>query len=304
MTHASTLYVGTSGWSYPSGYGKWKGVFYPKRWGGDELTYYAERFPAVEVNSSFYRLPSREIARGWVERTPKDFLFAVKLYRKFTHPEFFAREEGASPEIQPQDIAAMRGVLDELAERGRLGALLVQYADFFHKKEETVSAVVRTLDYFRDYPLAVELRNASWENAQTREILDHFKAAYVRIDEPFFANLDAPHAPHDSLQYWRFHGRNTEHWRKPGANAQRYDYLYAPEEIDGLAEAIQRHVNPDTRSMVFFNNHPGGKGAANAVEIAACLGLPLPYQRFANLAESFPQLRPLTGEKDGQLSLG
>jgi uncharacterized protein YecE (DUF72 family) len=293
------LYIGTSGWSYPSGFGKWKGIFYPKRWSGDELAYYAERFPAVEVNSSFYRIPSAEVARGWVERTPSTFRFAVKLFRKFTHPEFFAKEEGTSAEITPEDVTGMRLALDPLADAGRLGAVLVQYPDFYMKNDRNVSAVVRTLDYFHDYPLAVELRNKTWNNGHTRELLEFFNAAYVRIDEPFYENLEDANAPTNAPQYWRFHGRNTEWWRKSGAGNQRYDYLYTPTEVDHLARTIERHLNPDRGNFVFFNNHPGGKAAANAIELSVRLKLPLDYHKFANLAAAFPELRPMTGEVGG-----
>lgn len=296
------IYLGTSGWSYPSGFGKWKGVFYPRRWSGDELSYYAERFPAVEVNSSFYHLPTAEAARGWAQRTPERFRFTVKLFRKFTHPEFFAREEGKSPEISTEDVTGMRLALDELAERGKLGALLVQYSDFFTKTEARAATLVRTLDYFRDYPLAVELRNKSWENANTAEILSHFDAAYVRIDEPFFNNLDESFATGD-LQYWRFHGRNEESWRKPGTGNQRYDYLYAKDEIDELAEKIRRYMTPDGSKFVFFNNHPGGKAPTNAIELASRLHLKLPFEKFAHLADTFSKLRPITGNVGGQLDM-
>ena len=303
MSTTAHYYIGTSGWSYPSGFGSWKGIFYPRRWGGDELGYYAERFPAVEVNSSFYRVPAAEVARGWARRTPEAFKFTVKLFRKFTHPEMFAREENASPEITAGDVAGMRQVLDALAEQGKLGALLLQYADFFTNTEEHTTALVRTLDAFRTYPLAVELRHPGWRQPSTAEILAHFRAAYVRIDEPFFANIDNPALPNDELQYWRFHGRNTEQWRTPGAGNQRYDYLYSEDEIDELAKAIRRYVTPDGSKFVFFNNHPGGKAATNALELASRLHLPLPFSKFANLANTFPELRPLTGGEGGQLGL-
>ncbi|MHB9027115.1 MAG: DUF72 domain-containing protein [Armatimonadota bacterium] len=297
------IYLGTSGWSYPSGPGKWKGVFYPKRWSGDELAYYAERFPAVEVNSTFYRIPAPSSVHRWVEATPKEFRFAVKLFRKFTHPEFFAKEEDKSPGLTSEDIAGMRETLEILGEGGKLGALLVQYPDFYFKNDEHVSQLVRTLDLFRDYPLAVEMRNRTWDNGHTRDMLEFFRAAYVRIDEPLYQNLDEPYAPPKTLQYWRFHGRNTAMWRKRGAGEARYDYLYPPEEIDRLADSVKRHANPEEDNFVFFNNHPGGKAPANAVMLAYRMGLPLPYQRFANLANVFEALRPITGEEGGQLAL-
>ena len=298
------IYLGTSGWSYPSGFGKWSGVFYPRGWHGDELSYYAERFPAVEVNVTFYRLPSVEAVRGWVARTPGTFSFSIKLFRKFTHPDFYAREEGLSPQITPADVAGMRDVLDILAEEGRLSAVLVQYPDFFTQREENVATMTRTLETFRDYPLAVELRNQSWQNARTRELLASCRAAYARIDEPFFSNLDEPFAPETELTYWRLHGRNTEAWRQPGAGSHRYDYLYADEELENIAQAITRHLQPHTRAFVFFNNHPGGQAVANAIQLASRLHLPLPYQKFAGMTHAFPALRPITGEVGGQISLG
>ncbi len=297
------LYIGTSGWSYPSGYGKWSGIFYPRRWAGDELAYYAERFNAVEVNATFYRLPALETVRGWVRRTTAGFRFAVKLFRKFTHPDFYAREEGQSPEITAEDVAAMRGVLDVLAEEGRLGAVLVQYPEFFHQREANITMLARTLDAFRDYPLAVELRHTSWENARTRALLSERHAAFARIDEPCFSNLDAPDAAKERLSYWRFHGRNADAWRTPGAGHGRYDYQYTPDEVDALAELIARRLQSDRPMYLFFNNHPGGKAAANAVSLAARLKQPLPYAKFSLLAKTFPELKPLTGEAGGQRSL-
>jgi len=303
MLPTVSIYPGTSGWSYPAGYGKWNGVFYPKGRKVDELAYYAERFPAVEVNVTFYRLPSLETVRGWVERTPSSFLFSVKLFRKFTHPEFYAREEGLSPEITPEDVAGMRGVLDVLAARERLGAVLVQYADAFSQREENVAAVGRTLERFREYPLAVELRHSSWQNPRTQELLTAYRATRARIDEPFFSNLDEPSISPQPLSYWRLHGRNAAEWRQPKAGAHRYDYLYGEHELDELTQVIERHLQPHTRAFVFFNNHPGGQAVANAIQLASRLHLPLPYQKFANLSNTFPALRAITGEEGGQLGL-
>ncbi len=195
--------------------------------------------------------------------------------------------------------------LDALAEPGKLGALLVQYPDFYANSDEHVEELVHILATFRDYPLAVELRNRSWKTRGTEEILARCHAARVRIDEPFFSNLDDPVSPTGDMQYWRFHGRNTAQWRKPGTGRgdQRYDYLYSEEEIDELATAIRRYVTPEGSKFVFFNNHPGGKAPTNALELAARLHLPLPYSKFANLADTFPRLRPLTGSEGEQLEM-
>ena len=100
--------VGTSGWSYPSGKGTWKGVFYPPGT-RDELAYYAERFDTVEVNSTFYRVQSPQTALSWTRRTPADFLFSIKLFQKFTHPELYLKKT-----ITLEDCMSKTSEVDEL----------------------------------------------------------------------------------------------------------------------------------------------------------------------------------------------
>lgn len=302
MSTASTTRVGTSGWSYPSGFGKWAGIVYPRGWHGDELAFYAERFSTVEVNVSFYRIPTIDMVHRWLERTPPGFLFAVKLYRKFTHPAFFQREEGRSPAIVPDDLRAMRGTLDPLMEAGKLGALLVQYPEFFHCTDASTAALQRTLELFRDYPLAVELRHASWDTSRGIELLAQHAASRVRIDEPFYQNLrmEDVHAPFD---YFRFHGRNAAEWHTPGSGAHRYDYYYSREEVHELAEAVDTSRKTVRRQFAYFNNHVSGMAVANAIALAAALDLPLPYPKFSHLAGRFPELRALTGGEGGQLHL-
>jgi uncharacterized protein YecE (DUF72 family) len=88
MSPADIL-IGTSGYSYPGSPPKgWSGVFYPetKHKGFDEIKYYAEIFNAVEINSTFYRIPSAAVTKVWAAKTPPDFTFALKLWQKFTHP--------------------------------------------------------------------------------------------------------------------------------------------------------------------------------------------------------------------------
>ena len=87
------IYIGTSGWSYPTGEGTWKGFFYPPGT-RNELEYYSRFFNTVEINSSFYRPPNPAYVAKWVKQTPPDFLFAVKLWQKFTHPEMYRAAAG------------------------------------------------------------------------------------------------------------------------------------------------------------------------------------------------------------------
>ena len=124
--------IGTSGWSYPSGKGRWNGLFYPatrsKRAGTDqfdELRFYAGHFDTVEVNTTFYGQPRAEVTRAWAARTPPGFDFSLKLYQKFTHPKMFKEaalksapgSEGALldllAQVTPSDIDDFRAGIEQ-----------------------------------------------------------------------------------------------------------------------------------------------------------------------------------------------
>src|SRR5687768_15933682 len=111
------LYIGTAGWSYPSGKGKWDGIFYPRGLtSGEKLRYYADRFNAVEINSSFYRPIPPSNARTWAEATPADFRFTAKLYQKFTHPKMFEEAQGQPARLREEDFEEFQAGLEPLLE--------------------------------------------------------------------------------------------------------------------------------------------------------------------------------------------
>jgi uncharacterized protein YecE (DUF72 family) len=186
-----TIRIGTSGWNYPSGRGTWNGVFYPTKRGRgfDELSYYAERFDTVEVNSTFYRMPDAGMARRWLERTPADFLFSVKLYQKFTHPDMYLARDGVSEwNLSRGDFDQFRQGIEPLVGAGRLAAVLLQFPPSFHAEAETRDYLDWLLDALDDYPLAVELRHRTWsdESGATDARLAAHRATWVLIDEPKF----------------------------------------------------------------------------------------------------------------------
>lgn len=132
------FHVGKCGYSYPGAAPKgWSGVFYPK--GGkkrvDELEFYANYFHTVEINSTFYRSASPDMSRGWAERTPPNFVFTVKAWQKFTHPnklgEGGARAAEKWPRFYKSDVALFADGIRPLADAGKLAALLFQYPASF-----------------------------------------------------------------------------------------------------------------------------------------------------------------------------
>lgn len=261
--------VGTSGWHYPSGEGTWNGPFYPKPRprGFDELRFYADRFDTVEVNATFYRQPEAPMSRKWLDRTPESFLFSLKLFQKFTHPEMFLKRPGSGEwDVNLGDIDAFRMGLEPIASAGRLGALLIQFPASFHNEPATQEYLRWLMDAFRDYPRAVELRHASWKD-DGGAIVDSAGASLVLQDEPF-AQLDATRLPAyrrtSPLVYIRMHGRNKEQWWEHKASEDRYNYLYSAEELEPIADFAKEEAAIEKRVLVYFNNHFSAKAVANA----------------------------------------
>src|SRR3989304_5427226 len=184
MSSEKSIYIGTSGWSYPKGEGTWKGFFYPA---GriNELEFYSQFFNTVEVNSSFYRPPDPGIVYNWARRVPAGFLFAVKLWQKFTHPKMFQEATGEAAAISQADVDVFYRSLEPLAKAGKLGALLAQFPPSFKNDDygkQIIGALAKT---FGQYPLAIELRNRCWsDDEDTARLLRENNIAWVQIDEP------------------------------------------------------------------------------------------------------------------------
>jgi uncharacterized protein YecE (DUF72 family) len=294
------LLIGTSGYSYPGPPPKgWFGAFYPKAKGKgfDELKYYSQIFNAVEINFTFYRPPSQKVTRSWVDKTPNDFIFAIKGWQKFTHPMKIGRK-GAEDQWQPatqKDVDEFRGGIQPLAEAGRLGALLLQYPTGFHCTPENKAKVEQTLRAFYDYPKVVELRHHSWDehDPEIRALLDENRASGVLIDEPKFASsIRQEFTPIGEIFYFRAHGRNAKAWWRPKESWERYDYCYSRDEIKKIAERIKVATNTPTvkKGFAFFNNHARANAAANAIMLSQELGLRLKAMPSEAMLEKFPQL--------------
>jgi uncharacterized protein YecE (DUF72 family) len=295
--------VGTSGWSYPTGKGTWNGIFYPepaskKKGGFDDLAFYAEHFDTVEVNSSFYGVPSIQTTSGWAARTPADFEFSLKLHQKFTHPEMFLKATGKDPaELGPGDVDEFRAAIEPLAAAGKLGPLLAQFPASFKNEPDARGYLEWLLQAFTDYPLAVELRHRSFSDdpAETLQLLGEHGAALVQIDEPKFrfsirqdrlANVK-------TFYYMRLHGRNAEQWWKHEKSEDRYNYLYSAAELEPFVDAAAEASRDVRKTYLYANNHFSAKSVANAATIKARLGQPLDGAYPEAFVDRYPDLKGL-----------
>ena len=292
--------VGTSGWSYPSGAGTWNGIFYPKKRskGFNELEFYAQHFDTVEVNSTFYRVPSAATAAGWAERTPGGFDFSLKLYQKFTHPQMFVKATGKDPgELDRRDVDEFRAAIDPLARAGKLGALLAQFPTSFRNEPSSRLYLEWLLRAFEDYPLAVEFRHKSFSEdpVEAMQLLSAYGAALVQIDEPKFKDsIRQDRRPNvQTLYYMRLHGRNAAEWWSHEKSEDRYNYLYSASELDPIVEDVEEASRDVKKTYVYANNHFSAKSVANAATIKNKLGQPLPGDYPDTFAERYPDLEGL-----------
>jgi uncharacterized protein YecE (DUF72 family) len=271
MSPEKNIYIGTSGWSYPKGEGTWKGYFYPAS-KINELEYYSQFFNTVEINSSFYRPPDPGYVYNWAKRVPPGFLFAVKLWQKFTHPRMYRAATGEAAVISQQDVDIFNRSLEPLVKYKKLGALLAQFPPSFKNDgygQQMLGAVAQT---FGQYPLAVELRHRSWsDDAGTEKLLREHHIAWVQIDEPKFSTSVAPEVPLTAdMAYFRFHGRNARDWWT-GDSETRYRYLYSKDEIIELAERVKKAAAKSKFLFAFFNNHWKAYAPRNANDMKKAL---------------------------------
>lgn len=171
-----TFYVGTSGFSYK----EWKGPFYPEKLKDKEmLTYYASRLTAVEINNTFYRMPKRDVIRGWAGSTPENFRFVIKASRRITH--FKRLKDTEEP---------MGFLLENTRELGeRLGAILFQLPPNLRADVERLKRFVELIPC--DVPAAMEFRHPSWFDEPVLDVLRGKNIAICHSDDE---ELDLPFA--------------------------------------------------------------------------------------------------------------
>jgi uncharacterized protein YecE (DUF72 family) len=312
--------IGTSGWHYPGGKGTWNGVFYPPTRGRaktfDELSFYAAHFNTVELNTTFYGQPRASVSRSWAERTPAGFEFSVKLYQKFTHPNMFAERvkkslpgdelgPGSEPLIRElarpnlADLDEFKRGIDPLASAGKLGALLAQFPASFKNGERERDYLSQLLGDFEGFPVAVELRHASWSDAigETIGLLNAFGAAWVQIDEPKFKlSIRQNYLPNvKGFYYMRLHGRNAEQWWRHDKSEDRYNYLYSAEELAEFSETVIAARQIVRKLYLYTNNHYSAKSVANAAMIKRQIGEPLTGDYSDAFFDRYPDVKGLIG---------
>jgi uncharacterized protein YecE (DUF72 family) len=246
------ILLGTSGYSFDD----WVGPFYPAGLRkGDFLTFYAERFPAVEVNSTYYRIPSPSVLYQMERKTPERFEFVVKLNQAMTH------ESSRDMAIYDQ----FREILRPLKDPGKFGGLIAQFPWGFKDSPKNRDHLAFLRERFPADPLFIEFRHISWINEEVIALLRRLELGYVAVDEPQLPGL-VPPVVHKTtgIGYVRFHGRNAKDWWGRGGGGDRYDYLYNEDEIREWTDKIRTLEADTSKTYVFFNNCHAGRAIQGA----------------------------------------
>jgi uncharacterized protein YecE (DUF72 family) len=277
LPKTTKIRIGPAGWSYKD----WEGVVYPPHGSKfDHLAYLAQFFDTIEINSPYYRIPPPTHSKSWVRRVSAndDFRFTTKIFRGFTHED--------AP-LAKADLTAFRNYLDPLMEAGRLGAILIQFPWSFKNTPESRVKLVELFEAFADYPKALEVRHATFQEPEFYEFIDEHDVSWVNVDQPLFSDSVKPaDTVTGPIGYARLHGRNYEKWFAHKESWERYNYLYSEKELKPWVERIGKMAkNKDT--YVITNNHFRGQAILNAGDLKESLGQDanLPPQ----LKEAYPE---------------
>lgn len=270
-----SIHIGPAGWAYKD----WDGTVYPDQIKKSKhpVEYLAQYFDLIEINTSFYGHIKPEWGKLWCRKAKTvnpDFKFTAKLNKAFTHSPVAVVESTSAKTIRysDKDEDLARAGLDSIAEEGMLGALLMQFPISFKNTDENRDNLELLIRQFREYPLVVEVRHASWQNAGTLRYFFEKGVAFCNIDQPQLGQAVKPSDEVTSnIGYVRLHGRRYDQWFEPEKSSDRYDYLYSGEELREWKGKIESVAKKAEVTFVVANNHFEGKAPANALELRSMI---------------------------------
>jgi len=239
----NNILLGTSGWSYK----EWEGSFYRK---GEKtkLRAYSRIFQTVEIDSTWYRYPSKGTVMGWLRYSPSNFIFTAKLPKVITHEKKLGLEDSVE-----SDLEAFLNIVQSLQLNGKLGCLLIQLPPSYKYNPQNLEAFFEMLS--PQFKFAVEFRNPSWMRDETWKLLKKHNVAYANVDEPLLppdVHITADFA------YFRWHGHGKNPW---------FNYLYKPEELEPWIPKILEASKQVKQVYGYFNNHFHGYAPENCLSI-------------------------------------
>jgi uncharacterized protein YecE (DUF72 family) len=322
----SSIRIGTASWTDPTMTAP--GVFYPRGTDSAEerLAYYAATFPIVEIDATYYALPSARVAAAWVDRTPPDFMFDAKAHALMTgqptEPKRLPKDLraalpedlAAKPRLYARDLPAeMRDEvwrlylagLEPLRANGQLGSVLLQFPKWFFPTGESRDLILEARQRLGEVHSAVEFRSETWFNEKNRDrtlrFLTDNSIPLVMVDGPqglrsSIPPLTAVTSP--ELAVIRFHGRRVETWEATGIPVvERFRYLYSDDELREWVPRIREAAEDAHEMHILMNNCYANYGSTNARELAAMRAA---EQAAEPQPAAEPNTRPGYGKRPGR----
>jgi uncharacterized protein YecE (DUF72 family) len=283
---AATIRIGTCSWADDALVKHWYPAGMQPR---ERLAYYSKWFSTVEVDSTYYRVPTREMVQGWAERSPDGFVMHVKAFGLMTrHPvrldqvppdlreglpvDDRGRVDRPSREARGAVFREFIAALEPLRESGKLGGLLFQMPPYVVWKPSSLDYLEWARDQVGDDAFLFEPRHRSWYAEEIRaellRWLEERRMSWVVVDAP---KTDAGNVPAtliaatSPLAYVRFHGRNAGTWNaRGGSAAERFNYLYGESELREWVAPLRELSEEAQEVYAFFNNNNQTDGVAQA----------------------------------------
>ena len=240
--HSPHYYIGTSGWHYDH----WRGRFYPEKlpragW----LKHYAGYFNTVELNNSFYRLPSEKAFAGWYESSPDNFVYSVKVSRYITHIK----------RLKDTGEAVDKFITRSAGLKEKLGPLLYQLPPNIHRNDEVLGAFLSGLPSGLKH--VIEFRHGSWLVEPVFDILRRHNTGFCVFDMP---RMSCPLLATAGFAYIRFHGSDG-----------LYSGCYSDNELSGWAERLKELAAGLGAVYIYFNNDAEAFAVRNAATLRKLL---------------------------------
>jgi uncharacterized protein YecE (DUF72 family) len=275
--------------------------WYPKRSmsAAERLGYYASRFPVAEADSTYYFPPTRQLTEGWTERTPPGFTMNVKAYSLLTghpakpnslwpdlrdaiRPEFGGKRNVYLSHLPPDAVEEVwnrfRYALRPLEDAGKLGAVLMQYPEWFTARKDNRAELAAIRERWADLPVCVEFRSPTWlatppDRDRTLGTLSELGLALVVVDAPRASKLPTVvEVTSPDLAVVRFHGRNDDTWKQVGTTAaERFRYLYSKPQLRAWVPKLRTLAERAENVHALMNNCYQDYGVRNAADLSALL---------------------------------
>jgi len=271
---AIPVHIGTCAWSFD----EWRGVFYPEHLAANErLAWYARSIGSVEIDSTFYATPAREVAQHWADSTPEDFIFSCKMPRVITH-------ERKLLDCREPLSEFLHGI-EPLVPK--LGAVLLQFPGTFRHTAGHLAALREFLELLPSgIRFAVEFRDAGWHLPRVAHLLEDHAVSWVWNDVSTLAHQSE--APFDfaplttDFIYLRLLGDLNTKYAGSGQRLFQYTKLMWPRDgaLESWSVKVRQHEEAVARALIYANNHYEGFSPATCERIGALLGVPLVLPDF------------------------